>query len=85
MANNIGIFELLAMADQYEIRKEADETTICIETKDADLACDIEEDGTERYYRTGVYNHCVNYAEIDTAALDRLRGFVKLLKANFNA
>jgi len=86
MANNIGIFELLALADEYNIKKidEPYNGTIEIQSKQMELCCDIYPTGEAHFYVTGVYNSGCDFAEISLEGLDRMRRFVKLLNDNFD-
>ena len=67
--------ELLAMADNYEVKKNPSGYEII--PKDANLSADITDEGIT-YYVTGCYNSCGDEM-IEIEALEKLKKFCELM------
>ena len=71
--------DLLELAKEFTVKKEEDGSySVCFsgeEYADSEVCAYIENNGSVRYYVTGVYNSGSDFAEIDITALEKLKEF----------
>lgn len=72
--------ELLALGGKYKVEKDEVEDAYNVIDHECDLCAFIPTDGAYiEYYRTGCYNACTEWLDIDMDALMDLKAFCELM------
>jgi len=77
--------DLLALAENFKIDKPTtknDDWYYKVSEREGDLCAFFELDGTIKYYVSGVYNNCTDFANIDVERFNKLVAFCNLLVEN---
>lgn len=77
--------DLLELAKKFTVKKEEDGSysVYCSDEEyaDSEVCAYIDNDGSIKYYITGVYNSGSNFAEIDITVLEKLKEFCERMTA----
>lgn len=80
--------DLLELAKKFIVKKEVDGSYfVCCsddEYTDGEVCAYIENDGSVKYYVTGVYNSGSDLAEIDITVLEKMKEFCERMTEDLN-